>query len=87
MIRRSIERGETEFDEEDIEALQKAIDHISDQVHEGVRPFRVALKKMTRTLNEASLADVRTLEASELSEFEDALGYFRDLVERHGRTA
>jgi len=87
MIRRSIERGETEFDEEDIEALQKAIDHISDQVHEGVRPFRVALKKMTRTLNEASLADVRTLEAGELSDFEDALGYFRDLVERHGRTA
>lgn len=87
MIRRSIDRGETDFDEEDIEALQKAIDHISDQVHEGVRPFRVALKKMTRNLNEASLADVRELDGAELAEFNAAIEYFNDLVERHGRRA
>lgn len=87
MIRRSIDRGETEFDDEDIEALQKAIDHISDQVHEGVRPFRIALKKMTRTLNETSLADVRELNEAELAEFNAALDYFNDLVERHGRRA
>lgn len=87
MIRRSIDRGETEFDEDDIETLQTGIDHISDQLHKGIRPFRVSLKKMTRSLNEASLADVRELEASELSEFHEAIGYFNDLVDRHGRSS
>jgi hypothetical protein len=87
MVRRSIDRGETEYDEEDIEALQKAIDHIGDQVHEGIRPFRVALKKMTRALNETSLADVRELDGVELAEFNAALDYFNDLVARHGARA
>lgn len=87
MVRRSIDRGDTEFNDEDIEALQKAIDHISDQYHEGIRPFRVALKKMTRTLSEASMADVKALEIDELKEFEEALGYFQELVQKHGKVA
>ena len=86
-IRRSIERGETAFDDEDIEALQRTIDHINDQMHEGVRPFRVALKNLTRTLSEASMADVRALNADELSEFREALDYFNELVEKHGMVA
>jgi hypothetical protein len=84
MIKRSIERGEAEFDDEDIETLQKAIDHISDQTHQGIRPFRLKLKQMTAVLNDTSLADVRALEDSELSDFNAALDYFRDLVGRHG---
>jgi hypothetical protein len=87
MVKRSIERGETEFDEEDVQALQLAIDHISDRIHDGVRPFRIALKKMTRSLEEASLADVRDLGAEELADFERALQYFTDLVDKHGKKA
>ena len=84
MVRRSIDRGEAEFDDEDIEQLQNAIGQISNELHQGVRPFRVALRKMTQTLSEASLADVRMLDAGELKEFDTAHGYFTDLVRRHG---
>lgn len=87
MIKRSIDRGEAEFGDEDVEALQQAMDLITDRIHEGVRPFRVALKKMTRTLTEASLADVKALAAGELTEFREALDYFNDLVGKHAKAA
>ena len=87
MIRRSIERGEMEFGDEDVESLQQAIDYISDQIHEGIRPFRIALKKMTRTLSEASMADVKALALDELGEFREALDYFDGLVSKHGKAA
>jgi phage-related protein len=87
MIRRSIERGETEFGDDDIEALQQAIDQITDQIHEGVRPFRIALKKMTRSLSEASMADVKALASDEISDFREALDYFDGLVAKHAKVA
>ena len=87
MIRRSIERGDTEFGDEDLGALQQAMDHITDQIHEGVRPFRIALKKMTRTLSEASMADVKALALDELKEFRESLDYFDGLVAKHGKAA
>lgn len=87
IIRRSIERGETEFDDDDISALQDSIDRISDQVHEGVRPFRIALKKLTRTLTEASMADVKELTVEEVNSFREALSYFDELVAKHGKAA
>lgn len=83
MVKRTIERGAAEFDEEDVEALQKAIDHISDRVHEGVRPFRVALKKFTKAMTEASMADAKDLSAQELADFREAREYFDGLVEKH----
>jgi hypothetical protein len=85
MVRRSIERGEADFGDEDIEALQRTIDQISDQVHEGVRPFRVSLKKFTRTLTEASMADVKELNPEEMADFREALGYFDELFTKHGK--
>lgn len=87
MVRRSIERGETDFGDDDIESLQQAMDYISDQIHEGVRPFRVALKKMTRSLSEASMADIKALAVDELNEFREALDYFDGLVSKHGKVA
>jgi hypothetical protein len=87
MVRRSIDRGETDFGDEDVDALQQAMDLIGDQIHQGIRPFRVSLKKMTRLLTEASMADVKALSPDELVEFNEALGYFHDLVTKHGRAA
>ncbi len=87
MIKRSIERGESEFGDEDVEALQQAMDQITDQIHQGVRPFRIALKKMTRTLTEVSMADVKALAPDELAEFREALDYFNDLVVKHSKAA
>ena len=83
MIKRAIDRGEDGFDDEDIALLQQTIDLIEDQVHDGVQPFRLALKKATRTLNKTSRADVQDLTASDIDQFEEAYEYFKGLVTRH----
>jgi ParB-like chromosome segregation protein Spo0J len=86
LIRRSIERGEAGFDDEDVAQLQRAIDIIEDQVHEGIHPYRLALKKASRTLNKASRADVRDLSENDLKEFSEAYDYFTNLVSAHNKT-
>jgi hypothetical protein len=86
-IQRAIERKEAEFDDDDIDALQRAIGRIHEQIHPGVRPFRVALKGTTRTLSEASMADVKALSPEELEEFREAVDYFDGLVAKHGKAA
>jgi hypothetical protein len=86
VIKRAVDRGEGDFDDDDVAELQKAIDIIEDQVHDGVHPYRLAIKKAARTLNKASRADVRDLSQDDLSEFRDAYAYFMGLVEAHGNT-
>lgn len=81
LVRRTLDRGEGEFDEEDVAQLQQTIDIIEDQVHEGVHPYRLAIKKASRTLNKASRADVLDLSDADLDEFRDAYEYFMSLVE------
>jgi hypothetical protein len=85
-IRRAVERGEGGFDDEDISQLQQAIDVIEDQVHDGVHPYRLALKKATRTLNKASRADVIDLQQADINAFVEAHGYFVGLIEQHVKT-
>ncbi len=87
LVRRTIDRGDGEFDDEDVSALQHTIDLIEDQVHEGVHPYRLAIKKATRTLNKASKADVLDLSSSDLSEFAEAYEYFTSLVKSHSSHA
>ena len=58
IIKRAVDRGEGDFDDDDVAELQKAIDIIEDQVHDGVHPYRLAIKKAARTLNKA----IRTIE-------------------------
>jgi len=84
LIKRSFDRGEAAFDDEDVSQLQQAIDLIEDQVHEGVQPYRLAIKKAARTLNKASRADVLDLSDQDLKEFHEAHNYFIGLVEAHG---
>ncbi len=83
LVRRAIDRGEDGFDDDDVVMLQQTIDLIEDQVHDGVHPYRLALKKATRTLNKASKADIEDLSPSDLDQFRDAYDYFISLVERH----
>jgi hypothetical protein len=83
LIRRAVDRGEAGFDDEDVAQLQHAIDIIEDQVHEGVHPYRLAIKKASRTLNKASRADVRDLSRDDLAEFSEAYEYFMGLVRAH----
>lgn len=83
LVKRAIGRGDSEFDEEDVAALQQTIDLIEDQVHDGVHPYRLAIKKATRTLNKASKADVCDLSPTDISEFAEAYQYFSGLVSQH----
>jgi hypothetical protein len=83
LVKRAIDRGDGEFDDEDVAALQQTIDLIEDQVHDGVHPYRVAIKKATRTLNKASKADVADLSASDVADFKEAYEYFDGLVSKH----
>ncbi|RUU88915.1 hypothetical protein EOB59_20685 [Mesorhizobium sp. M7A.F.Ca.MR.176.00.0.0] len=86
LVRRAIDRGEDGFDDDDIATLQQTIDAIEDKVHDGVHPYRLALKKATRTLNKASRADVVDLQPSDIAEFRDAYQYFDGLVGQHHQT-
>jgi len=83
LVKRAIDRGDSEFDDDDVAVLQQTIDLIEDQVHSGVHPYRLALKKASRTLNKASKADVEDLDASDIEEFREAYEYFDGLVSRH----
>jgi hypothetical protein len=82
-VQRAIDREEVVFGDEDIEALERAISRMYIQVHEGVRPFRIHLKRMVRALSEASMADVKDLTEQELSDFRKTREYFDDLVAKH----
>ena len=83
IVKRALERGDGEFDDDDIAALQQTIDLIEDQVHTGVNPYRLAIKKATRTLNKASKADVADLSPTDVAELKDAFEYFASLTSKH----
>ncbi|MXQ07880.1 hypothetical protein GQ651_08480 [Alphaproteobacteria bacterium GH1-50] len=83
-LKRAIDRGDSEFDEEDIAELGRAIDLIEEKVHDGVSTYRVSIKKATQMLNRVSRADVRDLPQDELDEFTDAYEYFIGMVKTHG---
>lgn len=83
LVRRALDRGEDSFDDDDVVSLQQTIDLIEDKVHEGVHPYRLAVKKATRTLNKASKADVIDLRPSDVEDFREAYAYFDNLVSQH----
>lgn len=87
-VQRVLDRGgEHGLAEEDIEALHRAESLIQQHLHPGVRPFRIALNTVTKALSEASLADVKSLDAAQVASLMEAVGYFNELVQRHNRPA
>lgn len=82
-IQRALERPNHGLDDDDIDHLRRAMSRINEHVHHGVRPFRIALKGVTLTLSEASMADVKALQPDEIGEFTEALDYFKGLLEKH----
>lgn len=83
-VRRSLDREDSDLGEDEIELLRKAALVIEDHLHPGLRPFRVGLKRFTSQLAEANLADVKSLDPREVSEFREALEYFDHLYAKHG---
>lgn len=86
-VQRAIDRGDTDFSEDDVEALQKAVSQIQKRLHQGIRPFRIALIDAARAMSEASMADVKEVTHEELTDFNEALEYFQELVVKHGKAA
>ena len=85
LVQRTIDHGKVEFDEDDAETLRGALRQIEQSVHAGIRPFRIALKTMTRDLSEASMADVKDVDPNEVGEFHEAYDYFMGLYEKYRR--
>jgi hypothetical protein len=87
-VKRAIDAGDHGLDEADVAHLRRAMMHIQEQVHQGARPFHIALADMTGALSEASLADVKTLDLDRYEEFKEAVAYFNGLVQKRlGKTA
>lgn len=87
-IQRVLDRGgDHDLGDDDVEALQRAQLLIQQHLHPGIRPFRIALNTVTKALSEASLADVKSLDASQVEALMEAVTYFDELVRRHNRPA
>jgi hypothetical protein len=87
-IQRVLDRGgDHGLGDDDVDTLQRAELLIQQHLHPGVRPFRIALNTVTKALSEASLADVKSLEANQVASLMEAVDYFNELVQRHNRPA
>lgn len=84
-VRRSLERDEGDLGEEEVSLLHQAATFIEDHLHPGVRPFRVALKKASAALSDASRSDMLALTPDEVADFRAAVGYFDDMYLKHGK--
>jgi len=86
-VARSLDRDEGDLGEEEVTMLYQAAAAIEHNILPDVRPFRVALRKFTASLEEASMADIKVLDPDEVQAFRDALDYFDALYAKHGRGA
>lgn len=86
-VGRSLDRDEGDLGEEEVTLLYKAAAQIERHILPDVRPFRVALRKFTTALSEASMADMKALDPAEVGEFREALEYFDQLYAKHGKAA
>ena len=83
LVQRTIDRGEAAFDEDDAEILRNSLRQIEQSAHTGIRPFRIALKIMSRELSEASMADAKGVDPNEVAELREAYNYFMELYEKY----
>lgn len=86
-VSRSLDRDEGDLCEEEVALLYQAAAQIEHHILPDVRPFRVALRKFTASLSEASMADMKALDPGEVAEFREALEYFDQLYAKHGKAA
>lgn len=87
-LQRVLDRGgDHGICEDELDALRRSQTVIEAYLHPGVRPFRIALQSVTKTLSEVSLADLKALEQKEIDDLVEAMTYFRELVLKHGNTS
>lgn len=86
-IERAFERDPDCLNEDDAKALRKAASAIDSHVHGGARPFRLALIDFTNAIVDASLSDVRSVHADELTAFEEAYQDMKERLAKHPKLA
>ena len=86
-ITRSLDRDEGDLCEDEVNLLHQAAAQIEHHILPDIRPFRVALRKFTASLGEASMADMKALDPGEVVELREALEYFDQLYAKHGKGA
>lgn len=86
-VHRAIDRGEANFTDEDIESLERAINAMQSQLHPGVKPVRVQLKRAAEAMSSVSKADVQDLSDEEVKNVRESFEYFNEVVTKHWKGA
>ncbi len=86
-VERALQREDHGLDDEDAKLLRDALSLVQQGVHGGVARFRLDLKNITSTLENASMADVKSLTDSDIAELKKALEYFDLLVAKFQKAA
>jgi hypothetical protein len=82
-IERLLERDPEAINEDDVEALRRAVTAAEAVVNQGIPKFRLQLAAFTKALEDVPLADVKTVQSDEIARFDDALEDFRTRLEKH----
>jgi hypothetical protein len=86
-LERAIGRDPDSVNHDDLAQLQRAVHVVEQHLDQGVRPIRRAIVKFTKVLEEAPLADIRSVQPDELSSLKSAYDFFLEQVEKHKPTA
>jgi len=82
-IERALEREADAVNEDDVEALRKAIKIVETAVNPGVDKFRLELAAATKAFESASLVEIKAVQRDEIDRFDEALEDFRTRLEKH----
>lgn len=83
-LERAIQRDpENAINEDDLEHLRQSLRIVQDHMEPGVRPIRREMVRFTRVLEEASLADIRSVDPGELSRLGAAYEHLQAQAQRH----
>lgn len=82
-LERAIERDPTAVNEDDVDHLKRALKVAQSAVNPGVDALRLELLSFTKTLENASLTDIRAIQQDDVELFEVALDDFRTRLNKH----
>lgn len=82
-LERALERDNEAINEDDVENLRRALVVGESVVNPGVDQFRLKLIGFTKALADASLSDIKAVQREDIIPFDEALGDFRERLEKH----
>ena len=80
-IERAIKKGGVDFDGNDEAILQQVLEHVQNQIHDGVPPYNLAVKRVVQIFNKASRDNIPALTDADITDLADAYRYFMGVVE------